>query len=42
MSGPGGFASEKEAMKAIEDLKEVVSRAKVTTAKKAGKEKKKK
>lgn len=38
MSGPGGFASEKEARAAIDSLKEVVAKAKVTTlAKKKGK-----
>jgi uncharacterized protein YegP (UPF0339 family) len=38
MSGPGGFASVKDAEAAIRALKEVVSRAKVTTLKKGGKD----
>jgi uncharacterized protein YegP (UPF0339 family) len=33
MSSPGGFASEKEAAKAIEELREVVRTAKVTHGK---------
>jgi hypothetical protein len=38
MSGPGGFATAKEAEAAIKDLREVVSKAKVTTVKKGGKD----
>jgi uncharacterized protein YegP (UPF0339 family) len=33
MSSPGGFATEKDAKEAIDDLKEVISSAKVTTKK---------
>jgi hypothetical protein len=41
MSGPGGFATEKEARAAVDTLKEVVRSAKVTTiAKKGSKDKK--
>src|SRR5262245_7864931 len=37
MSGPTGFATEKEAMSAIQELKEVIGRAKITHGKKTGK-----
>jgi len=33
MSSPGGFATEKDAKEAIDDLKDVISSAKVTTKK---------
>jgi hypothetical protein len=42
MSSPGGFASVKDAQKAIDELKDVIKTAKVTVAKKDGKEKDKK
>jgi hypothetical protein len=42
MSGPGGFASEKEARTAVDTLKEVVKSAKVTLAKKKTRDKDKK
>ena len=35
MSGPGGFATEKDAEKAVESLKEVIGSAKVTVKKSA-------
>lgn len=34
MSGPGGFATPKEAQEAIDDLKEVISKAKVSVKEK--------
>lgn len=34
MSSPGGFATEKDAAKAIDELKDVLGKAKVTAAKK--------
>jgi hypothetical protein len=37
MSGPNGYATEKDAMKAIEDLKVALKTAKVVTKKKGGK-----
>lgn len=37
MSGPGGFATDKEAAKAVEELREVINAAKVTTGKKPAK-----
>jgi hypothetical protein len=40
MSGPRGFATEKDAVKAIDDLKEVLRTAKVTHGKKKGKDSK--
>jgi hypothetical protein len=40
MSGPGGFASAKDAEAAVRELKEVVSRAKVTILKKGSKDSK--
>jgi uncharacterized protein YegP (UPF0339 family) len=39
MSGPGGFASVKDAQEAIADLRAVISTAKVTTLKKTSKDK---
>lgn len=39
MSSPGGFASEKDAQKAVEELKEVIAKAKVTKGKKKAKDK---
>jgi uncharacterized protein YegP (UPF0339 family) len=35
MSSPGGFATEKEAAKAIDDLKEAISKARITVKKPA-------
>lgn len=39
MSGPGGYATAKDAGEAIEELKEVVAKAKVTMLKKKAKQK---